>query len=171
MDGRKSYSKTVRSVICILLVMLLIQGCSEKRIPPVSELCMDSEGKTGAGISAGSTYDEWVSAYGDYEIQIADGENFVPYTVDRPEDRKEGDETVSHDGRYMVAAFYIDEVPTSVEDLARTEGVTADELADHLTSPDYLAKHSVIFRYMIFIIENDTVSNIACDYLDYNTEL
>ena len=158
----------------ILMLALLCQGCTEKTVPLASALSMDSEGNTGLGIHAGSTYDEWATAYGMYEVQVSDGENYVPYTVDIPEERKENvadAEPLPHDGRYMIAAFYIDDVPTSVKDIAAAEGVSTDELADHLASPEYLAEHTVVFRYMIFIIENDEVTNIACDYLDYNAEL
>ncbi len=161
-------------IAVIMLLALLCQGCTEKSIPLASALSMDSEGNTGLGIHAGSTYDEWATAYGAFEVQVADGENYVPYTVDIPEERKETSEDtdpIPHDGRFMVAAFYIDDVPMSVKDIAEATGVGTDDLADYLASPEYLAEHTVVFRYMIFIIENDVVNNIACDYLDYNSEL
>lgn len=178
MNTLKHYVKTHRRpfglIGVILLLALLCQGCTEKTVPLSSALSMDSEGNTGLGIHAGSTYDEWATAYGEYEVQIADGENYVPYTVDIPEERKENvddAEPIPHDGRFMIAAFYIDDVPTSVKDIAAAEGVSVEELADHLASPEYLAEHTVVFRYMIFIIQDDVVNNIACDYLDYNSEL
>ncbi len=71
----------------------------------------------------------------------------------------------------MVAAFYVDDEPVSTDELCRSEGVEADALADHLASPGYLEDHSVVFRYIIFTITDDTVSDIDFDYLDYNNEL
>ncbi|MBO4900143.1 MAG: hypothetical protein J5509_07615 [Lachnospiraceae bacterium] len=178
MKKLKSHSQSHKRVLgvvgVICMLALLCQGCTEKTVPLASALSMDSEGNTGLGIHAGSTYDEWATAYGSYEVQVADGENYVPYTVDIPEERKENSEDaepIPHDGRFMIAAFYIDDVPTSVKDIAAAEGVSTEELADHLASPEYLADHTVVFRYMIFIIQDDVVNNIACDYLDYNAEL
>ena len=161
-------------ILSIMMCMMLCQGCSGSPVPDSHALTVDSSGVTGAGIKTGSTYAEWIEAYGDYAIQIYDGENFVPYTVEEEKTKGSSEAEVSspgHDGRYMVAAFYVDDEPVSTDELSRSEGVEADALADHLASPEYLENHSVVFRYIIFTITDDAVSDIDFDYLDYNNEL
>lgn len=191
----------------ILACMMICQGCSGRSVPESHALTVDSNGVTGAGIKVGSSYADWIDAYGDYEIQQYDGENFIPFTpveedadagstdanssgdaasADTTGDAAAAGETAGdastsdtasagtaagHDGRYMVAAFYVDEEPISTDELCKTEGVEAVKLADHLASAEYLAEHKVLFRYIIFTITDDTVSDIEFDYLDYNTEL
>ncbi len=173
-------------VLGLLACMMICQGCSGRSVPESHALTVDSNGVTGAGIKVGSSYSDWIDAYGDYEIQLYDGEDFVPYTPVKEDDATvagasedggddsaaaDGSAAAGHDGRYMVAAFYVDEEPASTDELCKAEGVKADELADHLASAEYLAEHKVLFRYIIFTITDDTVSDIKFDYLDYNTEL
>ena len=50
-------------------------------------------------------------------------------------------------------------------------GLSAEELNDHLADSEYLADHTVVYRYTMFTIENDIVTDITGDYLDYNQEL
>ena len=164
-------------ILGILVCMMICQGCSGRSVPESHSLTVDSTGVTGAGIKVGSSYTDWIDAYGDYEIQLYDGENFIPYTPDPVDDKKAADAAsdtatdTDHDGRYMVAAFYVDEEPVSTDELCRTEGIDAAKLADHLASAEYLADHKVLFRYIIFTITDDAVSDIEFDYLDYNSEL
>lgn len=155
----------------ILLCVLMCQGCKGKAVPESHALTVDSSGVTGAGIMVGSSYDEWIAAYSDYEIQLYDGENFTPFTPVAEDESAEDASPVDHNGRYMVAAFYVDEQPVSTDELCKAENVEADALADYLASPEYLEKHSVVFRYIIFTITDDAVSDIEFDYLDYNNEL
>ena len=155
----------------MMLCLIVCQGCSNKTVPESHALTVDSSGTTGSGIHTGSSYDEWIEAYGSCEIQKYEGEDLVPYTpVTEQSDDPEA-EAPDHDGRYMVSAFYVDEVPTSVDELCRSEGVEAAALADYLASPEYLASHNVVFRYVIFTITDDIVSDIEFEYLDYNNEL
>ncbi len=106
-------------------------------------------------------------------------DTFVPYSF--PKDIAEAveadDETVTsgpsaeYDGTYMVSAFYINDEPVSVDKLISSTGVAAEELADHLSSPEYLKDHKVLYRYTVFTITDGLISDIKADYLDYNTEL
>lgn len=179
----------------------LLTGCAEEITPDTHTLSVDFENTSGAGIGIGATYDEWALAYGGYHIQEVTDDGLIPYTPDKPvEDREAEGESVTdenrtneagtdenrtvvaddgsadqeyipHTGKYMISAFYIDNEPKSVEELMAETGATADGLSDRLTSPEYLAEHSVMFRYIIFTIEDDIVTDVEGDYLDYNTEL
>ena len=157
--------------LLIIICLLICQGCSGKTVPESHALTVDSSGTTGLGLHTGSSYDEWIGAYGSYEIQKYEGEDLVPFTPVTDEGDADTSDFADHDGRYMVSAFYIDDIPTSVDELCRSEGVKADALADYLASTEYLERHNVIFRYVIFTITDDVVSDIEFDYLDYNNEL
>lgn len=167
----KTAKTRITAVILMIMCLMMCQGCSGSSVPDSHALTVDSAGVTGAGIKTGSSYSEWIEAYGDYSIQVYDGENFIPYTVPEEEASDETAPAPDHDGRYMVAAFYVDDEPVSTDELCRSENIEADALADYLATPEYLEKHSVVFRYIIFTITDDTVSDIDFDYLDYNNEL
>ena len=148
-------------------------GCAETKVPESHDISVDYEGQTGAGISAGSTYAEWITAYDGVLIQQVTDNGLIPYTPDMEavKNATEDAAAVSHDGTYMISAFYVDDVPVSVETLMSETGLSAEELNDHLADSEYLADHTVVYRYTMFTIENDVVTDITGDYLDYNQEL
>lgn len=168
---RNAKTRITAVISMIMTCMIMCSGCSGSSVPDSHALTVDSSGVTGAGIKTGSAYTEWIEAYGDYSIQVYDGENFVPFTIEKEDTSGDTASAPDHDGRYMVAAFYVDDEPVSTDELCRSENIEADALADYLASPEYLEKHSVVFRYIIFTITDDTVSDIDFDYLDYNNEL
>ena len=159
----------------VALMILLCQGCSSVEIPESHAISVDSEGRTGTGISVGSTYDDLAKAYGAYYVQKINGEEFEPYTFEASPEAGDGsvseDMSMSHDGEYMVAAFYVDDNPASVEELSFETGIAPKDLADHLASNEYLAGHTVLYRYVIFTVKDNIVTDIRSDYLDYNGEL
>lgn len=164
---KRTISKTAVSV-CMAAVLLLA-GCEEKQAPELSALSIDSSGTTGAGISAGSTYEEFVEAYGAYQIQEVDGSgNFVPFEIE-PAKKDEVHET--EDTVLAVSGFFVDEEPVSTEELEEMTGCGIDELAGALSGSEFLSGHSVIYKYVIFTIKDNTVTEISGDYLDYNSEL
>ena len=212
--------KTVRLISLSLILGIstcLFTGCSEEITPDIHTLSVDFEGRSGAGIGVGSTYDEWALAYADYYVQEMTDDGLGPYYPEVPEEKKDartsdesdaGDaeatgetsandagevtgensandsgqakgevtdqenaEEPRHSGKYMISAFYLDDEPVSVEKLMADLDATPEELSDRLSDPTYLAGHDVLYRYVIFTIEDDVVTDVDGDYLDYNVEL
>ena len=191
-------------MLCAYMCIALC-GCAETKVPESHDISVDHEGQTGTGISAGSTYAEWITAYEGVLIQQVTDEGLIPYTPDMEAVKKaaedaesagkgantgnestdgtaaadgsgdnasdSADAAVSHDGTYMISAFYVDDAPVSVETLMSETGLSAEELNDHLADSEYLADHTVVYRYTLFTIENDVVTDVTGDYLDYNQEL
>ena len=172
------------AAFCVYMCVSLC-GCAETRVPESHDISVDHEGQTGAGISTGSSYAEWITAYDGVLIQQVAEDGLIPYTPDMeavknaeaaetstdstPADST--DDPISHDGTYMISAFYVDDAPVSVEKLMSETGLSAEELNDHLADSEYLSDHTVVYRYTMFTIENDIVTDITGDYLDYNQEL
>ncbi|MCR5595715.1 MAG: hypothetical protein K6G12_07700 [Lachnospiraceae bacterium] len=132
--------------------------------------------KKAAGSETGSSENAAGSEAGSSETaagsETGSSETAAGSETGSSETATEGDLTPSpHDGAYFVAAFYVDDEPTSVEELCSSTGKDASELADYLSSNEYLAEHTVIYRYVIFTVENDVITAIKSDYLDYNEEL
>ncbi len=190
----KNMIKIQRSALIasgLIAIALLCGGCASKipglegftempasLTPPTHMLALDSEGMTGAGIRVGSSYDEWASSYMEYPVAVLNGDTYEPYAFDIA-DPEEGEDSAAagtegdkdHDGTYMISAFYIDDEPTSVKELLNDTGKEPEELSDYLADPEYLSKHTVVYRYMIFTVKDDVISSIDADYLDYNEEL
>ena len=171
------------SVMLCAYMCIALCGCAETKVPESHDISVDHEGQTGTGISAGSTYAEWITAYDGVLIQQVTDEGLIPYTPDMEAVKNAAAEgsgdtasdstvaAVSHDGTYMISAFYVDNAPVSVETLMSETGLSAEELNDHLADSEYLADHTVMYRYTLFTIENDVVTDVTGDYLDYNQEL
>jgi len=159
---QKKNKKNTRvvTVVCALILGLgVLTACGESRVPTEEDLSVDSNGATGLGIQVGSTYSDLVKAYGDFSIQqVSEDGTFTPITLPEPD---EGVELVTEDERLSVSGFFIDDAAVKSEDVPE----------DEIQTNEYLNKHKVIYRYIIFTISDNVVSDIECDYLDYNNEL
>ena len=167
---KRNTFKTVSKILMTCFIMLLLlTGCEEAVAPELSSLSIDSNQTTGAGIGVGASYDEFVGAYGSFLIQkVADEGNFEPFEIVKPEKDMPYE---TEDVVLMVSGFFVDEKPVSTEELKVMLDCEIDEVADKLCDPEFLKEHKVIYKYVIFTIQNNTVTDITGDYLDYNVEL
>lgn len=170
---KHSFSKKITAFILALsCAAILMSGCGKmngKAVPELSALSVDSTQTTGAGITVGSTFDEFMSAYGEYQIQkLSEEGEYTAFAAAEPE-KDMPYETA--DVSLMVSGFYVDEKPTSTEELKEMTGADISELSDALASSDFLKEHKVIFKYVLFTVQNNVITDIAADYLDYNEEL
>ena len=68
----------------------------------------------------------------------------------------------------MIANFFVNGKPVSEETLCEDNNVPPSGLHSLLSSPDYLRKHEVIYRYLRFSWENGTIDKIESEELNYN---
>ena len=68
----------------------------------------------------------------------------------------------------MIANFFVNGKPVSEETLCEDNNVPPSGLHSLLSSPDYLRKHEVIYRYLRFSWENGAIDEIESEELNYN---
>jgi len=167
----KKISISSRKISIILLSVMLIailNGCSEKITISESDFIL-SEDVTKAGITVGSSWNDFYTCYQAYPTQLLDDNgNWSSFSYP-----KEKEETTLYKSTMslMISYFFIDGVATDTADLMEATGKSADELNDYLASKEYLSSHKVIFRYIVFDFTDGVITSLDDNFLDYNTEL
>lgn len=154
----------------LLGVMLALTGCEQIEEPELSALSVDSTQTTGTGIGIGASFDDFVKAYGMYHIQRPTAEgSFEAFEIVKPEKDMPYE---TEDAVLMVSGFFVDEAPVSTEELKQMTGCESiEELSETLSSTGFLQEHRVVFKYILFTVNANEITDIAGDYLDYNEEL
>lgn len=148
----------------ILLSLFLLSGCEKKvqEITPAKLFVMDGTA-TADGIKAGDGPEEFKAAYRRYPIQVAYDEIESSYL------RMEIDEIPYEDPiSTIITGLFVDGKPASAEKLCQKHEISSSELHSLLSSHDYLRKHEVIYRYMIFSWKDGRITDIASEELNYN---
>lgn len=148
----------------LLLSALLLSGCTKKSEKTASaEDFRLTGGVTEAGVKAGDGPEEFIKAYEGYTIQVAYNEMTSSYLVMDIDDIPY-DENISA----IIATFFVDDEPVSIETLCSENGVDQSGLYELLSSHEYLRNHDVAYRYLLFQWEDGVISSISSDELNYN---
>ena len=68
----------------------------------------------------------------------------------------------------MIATLFIDAKPVDLEAFCKEQNIQSDEIHDVLSSPDFLRKHDVIYRYLVFEWSDSEIVDIYSEELNYN---
>lgn len=148
----------------LLLSALLLSGCTKKADKVAqADVFLLRGGVTEAGIKAGDGPEDFIKAYKGYTIQVAYNEMASSYLVMDIDDIPY-DEPISS----IIANFFVDDEPVSIETLCEENDVDQAGLYDLLSSPDYLRSHDVVYCYLRFQWENGVISKISSEELNYN---
>ena len=147
-----------------LFAVLILSGCEKKQelLAPASLFVMDGEA-TAAGVCPGDGPEECKAAYRDYTLQVAWNDAESNFMVMSP-DQIPYDEEIST----MIATLFIDAKPVDPEAFCKEQNIQSDEIHDLLSSPDFLRKHDVIYRYLVFEWSDSEIVDIYSEELNYN---
>ena len=147
-----------------LFAVLVLSGCEKKQelLAPASLFVMNGEA-TAAGVCPGDGPEEFKAAYRDYTLQVAWNDADSTFMV-MSADKIPYDEEIST----MIATLFIDGKPVDPEVFCKEQGIQSDEIHDVLSSPDYLRKHDVIYRYLVFEWRDSEIVDIHSEELNYN---
>lgn len=147
-----------------VLALLFLTGCEKiTTIPAPSSLFVLTNGVTADGVQAGDGKKEFMSAYQDYEILVSLSPSEIP-SESMPMQRIPFERKIST----MIANFFINDTPMTPEDICREEGIESEQLLDLISSDEYLRKHEVLYRYLIFYWEDGSITRITSEELNYN---
>ena len=118
---------------------------------------------TAAGVCPGDGPEEFKAAYRVYTLQVAWNDAESNFMVMSP-DQIPYDEEIST----MIATLFIDGKPVDPEALCKEQDIQSDQIHDVLSSPDFLRKHDVIYRYLVFEWSDNEIVDIYSEELNYN---
>lgn len=147
-----------------VLAILFLSGCEKKAADTAPASLFEMEdGSTAAGIRAGDDSEKFIRAYQGYTTQVAYNNSYSDYQI-MPIKKIPYEEDIS----VIIANFFIDGEPVSEEDLCLENEWESEELYSHLSAPDYLRLHDVVYRYLRFVWENGKIAYITSEELNYN---
>ena len=153
---------------------LLLTGCNEVvETISLEDYEISATGTTSKGIGQGSSLEEFLNAYGNYEMLI--GHEDGVYSVFHQEDitAKEGKELVFTENTFslILPTFFVDDVACSTDTLCETYQVTKENLLSFLNSEAFLKEHHVVYQIMICDFTDGTLTQLQTSSRDYNEEL
>ncbi len=157
--------KPNKSILIVLFLAFLLTACGkETLLLEASDYELNqSSHTTSKGIGIGGTPEEFLAAYGSYEI--ATSIEYGPFEALEP---KEIPFTESI--RTILPTFFIDGLPASIEQICTENEIERAQLLSLLSSEEYLQKHKVVYHYMIFTWEDGLISDIHSEFMDYNED-
>ena len=157
--------KVLFTLTAIGLTLALLTGCGEDTpLLAAKDYELDTQTHTTSlGISPGDTSEDFLSAYGEYKLFTStDGETYqVLVTEEIP-----FDSAIT----ILLPAFFVDGLPIDPDVFCEENGVEKADLITFLSGEDYLASHSVEYRYLVFTWENGVITDIRSSSMDYNED-
>ena len=158
----------------ILLFSLLFTGCNEAvETMSLEDYEISEAGTTTKEIGQGSSLEEFLNAYENYEMLI--GHEDGVYSVFHKEDimAEEGKELVFTEKTFslLLPTFFVDDIACSTDTLCETYQVTKENLLSFLNSEAFLKEHHVVYQIMICDFTDGTLTQLLTSSRDYNEEL
>ncbi|MCX4338583.1 MAG: hypothetical protein OSJ72_02955 [Lachnospiraceae bacterium] len=149
-----------------LLTALLCCGCGEEKRFFLSTTDYDLDAETSQtirGVKIGDNSDAFLAAYRDYDIltSISGGDYLTLPAEDIP-----FDVSIST----ILPSFFVDGTALEIDRFCEENKIEKDGLLAFLTNEDYLNAHSVVYRYLVFTWENDVITEIRSESMDYNRD-
>lgn len=157
--------KAVSTLTAIVLTLALLTGCGEST-PLLTTADYELNAQTGAtsrGIAPGDTSEDFLAAYGENKFFTSiDGDAYQFLSADKiPFDS---------DIAILLPTFFVDGTPIDPDAFCEENNIEKTDLIAFLNSEDYLASHTVEYRYLVFTWENGTITDIQSAYMDYNED-
>ena len=158
----------------ILLFSLLFTGCNEAvETMSLEDYEISEAGTTTKEIGQGSSLEEFLNAYENYEMLIGHEDGI--YSVFHKEDimAEEGKELVFTEKTFslLLPTFFVDDIACSTDTLCETYQVTKENLLSFLNSEAFLKEHHVVYQIMICDFTDGTLTQLLTSSRDYNEEL
>lgn len=154
------------SVLSILIFFIFLLTACGKETPLLEAADYELNQNTNTtrkGIGIGDTPEAFLEAYGDYDIETSI--EYGAYEALAPKDIPFTDSI-----RTILPTFFIDGLPTTIEQICAENEIERTELLSLLSSDEYLQNHTVVYHYMIFTWEDGVITDIHSEYMDYNED-
>ena len=155
--------KSIKFILTFLIITIFLFGCSgSKTTLTIQDYTLSDDTSTSKNISIGSSSSEFIKVYNGYISNVM-------YNNDGYSEREDINKIDYSDFCYVyLPTIFIDDKPYSVDEFMKNNKVDNGLDSCFTENPEYLEKHSVIYRCLVFTFENDEVIYIQSLDKNYN---
>ena len=153
-------------LICLMAIVVIIStiGCGSAKLELTNEDYNLSDNTTSKGITIGSSSDDFVSAYDGFEVSViyADsGSNVGTFMkIDKVDYYKQCTVAIQN--------FFVDDKSHTVDEIKNKYNIKNDINGWLQNNPDFLEKHSLIYKCLTFYFDNEMVVDIKYSEKNFN---
>ena len=157
--------KSINTILVFSIITIFLFGCSgSKTTLTIQDYTLSDDASTSKNISIGSSSSEFIKAYNGYISNVM-------YNNDGYSEREDINKIDYSDFCYVyLPTIFIDDKPYSVDEFMKNNNVDNGLDSWFAENPEYLEKHSAIYRCLVFTFENDEVIYIQSLEKSYNEE-
>ena len=155
--------KSINTILVFSIITIFLFGCSgSKTTLTIQDYTLSDDASTSKNISIGSSSSEFIKAYNGYTSNVM-------YNNDGYSEREDINKIDYSDFCYVyLPTIFIDDKPYSVDEFMKNNNVDNGLDSWFAENPEYLEKHSAIYRCLVFTFENDEVIYIQSLEKSYN---
>ena len=155
--------KSINTILVFSIITIFLFGCSgSKTTLTIQDYTLSDDTSTSKNISIGSSSSEFIKAYNGYISNVM-------YNNDGYSEREDINKIDYSDFCYVyLPTIFIDDKPYSVDEFMKNNNVDNGLDSWFAENPEYLEKHSAIYRCLVFTFENDEVIYIQSLEKSYN---
>ena len=155
--------KSINTILVFSIITIFLFGCSgSKTTLTIQDYTLSDDASTSKNISIGSSSSEFIKAYNGYTSNVM-------YNNDGYSEREDINKVDYSDFCYVyLPTIFIDDKPYSVDEFMKNNNVDNGLDSWFAENPEYLEKHSAIYRCLVFTFENDEVIYIQSLEKSYN---
>ena len=159
--------KYINSVCFTLLLASMLTACSkEQSLLDKTDYELNTESNTtttSKGIGIGDTAEDFLAAYGEYNIEISiNGGDYQSM----PTEEIPFDSSI----QTILPTFIIDGIPVTISQICEENQISPNNLLPLLSSDEYLNEHEVSYYYLIFDWKSSNITDIHSDFIDFNKD-
>ena len=153
-------------LICLMAIVVIIStiGCGSAKLELTNEDYNLSDNTTSKGITIGSSSDDFVSVYDGFEVSViyADsGSNVGTFMkIDKVDYSKQCTVAIQN--------FFVDDKSHTVDEIKNKYNIKNDINGWLQNNPDFLEKHSLIYKCLTFYFDNEMVVDIKYSEKNFN---
>ena len=150
--------------LIVIVVIVSAIGCSSVGLELTNEDYNLSDNTTSKGITIGSSSDDFVNAYDGFEVSViyADsGSNVGKFMkIDKVDYSKQCTVAIQN--------FFVDDKSHTVDEIKNKYNIKNDINGWLQNNPDFLEKHSLIYKCLTFYFDNGTIVDIKYSEKNFN---
>ena len=150
--------------LIVIVVIVSTIGCSSVGLELTNEDYNLSDNTTSKGITIGSSSDDFVSVYDGFEVSViyADsGSNVGTFMkIDKVDYSKQCTVAIQN--------FFVDDKSHTVDEIKNKYNIKNDINGWLQNNPDFLEKHSLIYKCLTFYFDNGIIVDIKYSEKNFN---
>lgn len=147
-----------------IIVIISTIGCGSAKLELTNEDYNLSDNTTSKGITIGSSSDDFVSTYDGFEVSViyADsGSNVGTFMkIDKVDYSKQCTVAIQN--------FFVDDKSHTVDEIKNKYNIKNDINGWLQNNPDFLEKHSLIYKCLTFYFDNGIIVDIKYSEKNFN---